>query len=122
MKKIKFRALALEDTGGKKCNPPKLVYGNVRITEKGDYAHITTFKNKRGETFTYLVDPESIAQFVGYDEDGKEVYVGDELVDGWGNVYYAYGTMGIDESPIGLQFDNCHAKGYKLKESGKNDC
>lgn len=35
------------------------------------------------------VDPDSVAQLVGYDVDGKEVYEGDKLVDILGNEYTA---------------------------------
>ena len=31
--------------------------------------------------FWYEVDSDSIAQFVGYDKDGREIYEGDELTD-----------------------------------------
>ena len=37
----------------------------------------------------YPVEPESIAQFVGYDKDGREVYEGDILVDKEGNGFTA---------------------------------
>lgn len=32
-----------------------------------------------------LVDPDSIAQLVGYDKDGREVYAGDTVIDEFGN-------------------------------------
>lgn len=31
------------------------------------------------------VDPDSIAQFVGYDEDGREVYEGDKVISEYGD-------------------------------------
>lgn len=37
----------------------------------------------------YPVEPESIAQFVGHDKDGREVYEGDILVDKEGNGFTA---------------------------------
>lgn len=37
----------------------------------------------------YTVAPDSVAQLVGYDVDGKEVYEGDTLTDILGNEYTA---------------------------------
>ena len=34
---------------------------------------------------TFEVIPESIAQFVGYDKDGKEIYEGDKVVSEYGD-------------------------------------
>ena len=78
MRKIKFRGLAYAGVDGKKIKP-QMVYGSLRINEEMDYASISTFKDKQGATYTYLVDPESIAQFIGYDADGNEIYEGDKV-------------------------------------------
>ena len=78
MRKIKFRGLAYAGVDGKKIKP-QMVYGSLRINEEMDYASISTFKDKQGATYTYLVDPESIAQFVGYDCNGNEIYEGDKV-------------------------------------------
>lgn len=39
--------------------------------------------------FWYEVDSDSIAQLVGYDKDGKEIYEGDTVIDEYGNTAIA---------------------------------
>lgn len=41
------------------------------------------------DDYIHDVDPDSVAQLVGYDVDGKEVYEGDTLTDILGNEYTA---------------------------------
>ena len=121
MRKIKFRGLAITDMSGKKFEP-KMVYGNVFNTESGDYARIATFKNVRGEMFTYNVKPESVAMFIGYDKNGAEIYSDDKI-----RVYdysrYCLAGTGIEEaedffkiSDVGKTFDNVEL----LEESEEN--
>ena len=57
----------------------------------------------------YPVEPESIAQFVGRDKDGREVYEGDILVDELEQEY----TAEIYDRP-----EKIHA--LKLKEASDN--
>ena len=122
MRKIKFRGLAVADMSGKKF-APKMVYGNVFNTESGDYARIATFKNERGEMFTYNVKPESVAMFCGYDRDGKEIYSDDKI-----RVYEYFSGIGVElkiwdacdffsVSEIGEEFDFIEL----LEEAEKND-
>ena len=121
MRKIKFRGLAITDMSGKKFEP-KMVYGSVFNTESGDYARIATFKNERGEMFTYNVKPESVAMFIGYDKNGAEIYSDDKI-----RVYdysrYCLAGTGIEEaedffkiSDVGKTFDNVEL----LEESEEN--
>ena len=71
MREIKFRGRAISDS----CEEPvnKMVFGD--ITQGWD--KVTIFDQSDGDF--YEVEPESVAQLVGYDADGKEVYEGDKL-------------------------------------------
>lgn len=77
MKKIKFRGLAIQDYTGKPITEKKFVYGNVWANEDNSYVIIGEYKDAKGMSNYYVVDPDSVAQFVGYDADGNEVYEGD---------------------------------------------
>ena len=99
---------------GKKFTP-KMVYGNLHATESGDYANIISFKVEGKATESYLVHPETIAQLIGYDKDGKEFYSNDTLIDSRGEEYYV-GTMIIRYDEIGTRFYFS-----RLKESADND-
>ena len=79
MKKIKFRGLAIEDYTGKPITEKKFVYGNVWANEDNSYVIIGEYKDKKGCCYNYKVDPDSVAQFVGYDAEDKEVYEGDKV-------------------------------------------
>lgn len=67
--------------------PTSAMYGNLVF---GDLIHyngrIAIHVIRQG---IYTVDPDSIAQLVGYDVDGREVYEGDTLTDILGNEYTA---------------------------------
>lgn len=62
---IKFRALGID--GDFHFGDLQQLTRTVSIREQG-----------KG---TFYVDPDTVAQLVGYDKDGKEVYEGDELTD-----------------------------------------
>ena len=84
MKKIpiKFRGRSLE-TG-------EVIFS--RIVDYGsDFAKIGYWVRAYGawELRWEKVDPDSVAQLIGYDVDGKEVYEGDTLTDILGNEYTA---------------------------------
>ena len=77
MRTIKFR--------GARVNTGELVYGD--LTHDGGHIYID---DKR-------VNPDSVAQLVGTDNNGEEVYEGDELVESiTGDVVHAcFNFMGL---------------------------
>ena len=64
---IKFRGVSL-DTG-------EFIYGDLRII--GIHPHIFKEAQCYYDEELIEVEPESVAQLVGYDCDGREVYEGD---------------------------------------------
>ena len=120
MREIKFRGRAISDSCGEPVN--KMVYGD--ITQGWD--KVTIFDWNDGDC--YEVEPESVAQLVGYDADGKEVYEGDKLkhVDDENyNAIARFETLiGVKTGTIQNLYD-CHSekifhaqnsKFWKLKE------
>ena len=79
MRPIKFR--------GKDIDSGEVVYGNLIYDAKGT-TYITRIKMT--DSPCNRVDPESVAQFVGYDKHGREVYEGDILQMDWNGVHYEY--------------------------------
>lgn len=60
---------------------------------KGDYIYCSPFNTYfpfEYEDFCTDVDPDTIAQLVGYDKHGREVYEGDELTNADGKIYIAH--------------------------------
>ena len=88
MRPIKFR--------GRGYFTGELYYGFYLVDEDG----VSILEGRNA----YLVEPDSIAQLVGYDSDGNEVYEGDTFVIPCGT-----------EIPARL-FDNI-TKNAKLKEN-----
>ena len=76
MRQIKFR--------GRSLYSGELVYGNLTHGTDGNFY---IFDGRR----PHWVDPESVAQLVGHDKNGKEVYEGDVVIDDsiFGNEYRA---------------------------------
>lgn len=66
MRTIKFR--------GRVYNTGKLVYGD--LTQSYDQTLIWNWQDG-----SHIVTPESVAQLVGVDRNGNEVYEGDKLVN-----------------------------------------
>lgn len=67
----------------------------------------------------YEVEPDSVEQLAGYDDDGKEIYEHDTVVDSDGNEYTVY----IDGIADGLTdyvslTDNIDYRAFKLKKNG----
>lgn len=73
MRKIKFRGRAISDLFG--VSVDKIVHGDLFH----EWNKVSIFDEDDGDI--YKVDPESIAQFVGHDSNGNEVYEGDTLID-----------------------------------------
>ena len=62
----------------------------------------------QNDSTAFLVYPDSVAQLVGYDVDGKEIYEGDTLVDKDGNIW--------DKLEIYSDVDNAFTvQKYKLR-------
>lgn len=76
---IKFR--------GRDVTTGTVIYGNFVYDAVGK-PFIVLYKSKREFELAH-VDPDSVAQLVGYDVDGKEVYEDDTLTDILGNEYTA---------------------------------
>lgn len=73
MRPIKFRG---KDADGNLC------FGSLIVDDRQEQKKYNIVEC-RGSCQTWLiwaeVDPESVAQLVGYDKDGKEVYEGDAI-------------------------------------------
>lgn len=77
MRKIKFRGRDIE-TG-------EYVYAELgQVSAEINPEYLTFITDD-----VYTVDTESVAQLVGIDSSGKEVYEGDEVVDKFGEKYLA---------------------------------
>lgn len=76
MREIKFRGVV---PGSDKLDGGKVVSGSLVIYATGMYTH---WIYTEGADRNYPVEPESVAQLVGYDRDGQEVYEGDTLILG----------------------------------------
>lgn len=73
MRQIKFRGHAISDSCG--VSVDKIVYGDL-IHEWNKLCIL----DEDDDGDIYEVDPESVAQFVGVDSNGNEIYEGDIVV------------------------------------------
>ena len=108
-RQIKFRG---------KTRTGKIVFGDLATWDfNGNYSFSIRGFNKQSGGYEYFeIVPDSIAQLCGYDDDGKEVYEGDKVVDGNGNEYTVrFYAMGVnDEDCVSLDYDGKLC--FKLKE------
>lgn len=92
---IKFRG-RVPDTD--KIDGGKIAYGSLVIYTTGMYSH---WIYTEGAPRNYPVDPDSVAQLVGYDSKKREVYEGDRVVDKFGEEYIAQLTPTLRENHEG---------------------
>ena len=93
--KIKFRGMT-EDG--------KNIFSNsIQFDVDSNGREFCRLKDKFGNWL--FVDPNSIAQFVGYDMNGDEVYEGDMVKDDYGESFTA-------DTVIGLENENCFKADY----------
>ena len=76
MREIKFRGRHVE-------YHDEIYYGFYEMDARGNHFIIDS------NNIMHIVEPESVAQFVGHDSNGNEVYEGDVLTDSQGNTYIA---------------------------------
>lgn len=82
MRKIKFRGVDLE-TG-------EYVYGEFGYGATSGEPVIYFYDSDAQQWVGASVEEDSVAQFVGYDQNGKEIYEGDELTNADGKIYIAH--------------------------------
>ena len=91
---IKFRA---------RCIDGEIIHGDLCHCGKE-----VGIRCKKDDQFgVYEVDPETVAQFVGYDKDGNELYEGDPVRDETGEGWVSLlGRAGLQFKEIGATFDS----------------
>lgn len=104
---IKFR--------GRRSDNGELVYGSYCHEVYRDLGTLHAIIDEGGEEF--IVEEDSIAQLVGYDQDGNEVYEGDELTGNYEGVdieyvarLKAYANSSHPTGVIRFRFDNLTLK------------
>jgi len=119
MREIKFR--------GKRISDGQWVFGIPQYDEKGKISIMVCYEPNKmlqpfvdSSLFWYDVVPESVEQFTGLkDKNGKEIYEGDKIRDGWdkkniGVVEFKDGyfdlRIGYVEN-IGIQANDCEIVG-----------
>lgn len=82
MRTIKFRGKVAAECEG---YAGQTVYGSLIIYALGSTHWINSLEDERG----YPVEPDSVAQMVGYDSNGAEIYEGDTLTNTEGENFQA---------------------------------
>ncbi|MBR3747245.1 MAG: hypothetical protein IKN27_09845 [Selenomonadaceae bacterium] len=72
---IKFR--------GRDKETGKIVFGS--FVDYGEHCNSRYWINPPTNEANHPVDPDSVAQLVGYDANGKEIYEGDKVVSEYGD-------------------------------------
>ena len=108
MNKIKFRGRGLKDK--------KLYYGSyVHTMPQSSFPAIID-----NGGFYNEVDPDSVAQFVGYDADGKEIYEGDKMISTINSDFETTAYLDVfPEQDSELRPDTFTK--FVLKECGENE-
>ena len=105
MTKIKFRAKDLKT--GEYHYGDLLQHENQTAICTSAYAFVYCAVKKKSVQGVFNVDPETVAQFVGYDKDGNELYEGDPVRDengeGWVSLL---GRASLQFKEIGATFDS----------------
>ena len=57
-----------------------------------------------------MVDPESVAQLIGFDKNGEEIYFDDTVINDYGEEFPAFGIR-LDVSFLGRRFTDLRLKG-----------
>lgn len=88
MRPIKFRGVVIGRRAavGREADIGDIVKGSLII--EGNDATPLYFIRQQVEGYAaidYPVDPDSIAQLVGYDKNGREVYEGDKVISEYGD-------------------------------------
>ena len=113
MRKIKFR--------GKELNGQYICgWFAMKFNDDGDYVPVIIW-DAENPAYYSEVYPESIAQLVGYDSEGKEVYEGDKVVDKYGHEMTAeLSAFGVGRHGHFRVDWDCKGFEFKLKEGIKN--
>ena len=96
LESIKFR--------GKKLNG-QYIYGwfAMKFNDNGDYVPVIIW-DAENPAYYSEVEPNSVAQLIGYDSNGKEVYEGDKLVSAAGIEFiaelWAMGANALDADAL----------------------
>ena len=101
MKKIKFR--------GKRLDNGELIYGDILHYGKYETCIRSYLFPDKNSFSTLPVYSDSVAQFVGYDQDGEEIYSDDEVINVRGTVM-PFSLVMISFSELGGSFKNLKVK------------
>ena len=105
---IQFRA--------KDVRTGEYVYGLPNVDGNGVFRFIFDYHTN------HQVDENTITQLCGYDADGKEVYGGDILVDGYGTEYKVFmASMFAVSDKYALDLNPAMTALYKLKLKENNN-
>ena len=102
MRTIKFR--------GKRLDNGELIYGDILHYGKYETCIRSYLFPDKNSFSTLPVDSNSVAQLVGYDKNGKEIYSDDTVVNAYG-AEIPFSAMQISYEDIGKKFTDLRLKG-----------